>query len=138
MTGRFAIDTNVALYAFSVDDRSERALAFLNAGPKISVQLLNEFANVGLRKHRLDWRPVRRALAMISALASEVVPLTAQIHNRGMDLAERYQLAVNDALMLASALSAGCEQFLSEDMQHGLLVEDHLHVINPFLDRQGS
>jgi len=37
-------------------------------------------------------------------------------------------------LMLASALKAGCQYLYSEDMQHGQLIENRLHVINPFLE----
>jgi len=36
-----------------------------------------------------------------------------------------------DCLLLASALIAGCRFFLSEDLQHGCLLDD-LRVVDPF------
>jgi predicted nucleic acid-binding protein len=55
------------------------------------------------------------------------------VHNQGCRLAERYQLSVYDAMIVASALVAGCNRLYSEDMQHGLVIEDQLQVVNPFV-----
>ena len=45
----------------------------------------------------------------------------------------RYQLQWYDSLIIAAALQAGCTTLYSEDMQHGLVVEKSLTIINPFL-----
>jgi predicted nucleic acid-binding protein len=37
-----------------------------------------------------------------------------------------------DSMICSAALEAGCEQLITEDMQHGLLMEDRLKIINPF------
>ena len=47
-------------------------------------------------------------------------------------LAERYSFSIYDAMIVASALVAGCTTLWSEDMQDGLLVEGQLRIINPF------
>ena len=39
---------------------------------------------------------------------------------------------LNDSLLLAAAVEAGCSTFLSEDLQHGQVIEDALTVVNPF------
>ena len=36
-------------------------------------------------------------------------------------------------MVVASALIAGCEELLSEDLQHGQLIERRLRIRNPFL-----
>jgi predicted nucleic acid-binding protein len=36
-----------------------------------------------------------------------------------------------DCLLLASAIGAGCEIFLSENLQHGRLIDD-LRIVDPF------
>ena len=36
-------------------------------------------------------------------------------------------------LMIASALGAGCDTLWSEDMQHGMLIEERLRIRNPFV-----
>lgn len=48
-------------------------------------------------------------------------------------LAARYGFAFYDAVIVASALEAGCTTLMSEDMQDGLVVEARLTVRNPFL-----
>lgn len=43
------------------------------------------------------------------------------------------RLAWYDALIAASALSAGCRTLCSEDFQNGVLLGGSLRVINPFV-----
>jgi predicted nucleic acid-binding protein len=52
-----------------------------------------------------------------------------------MQIAERYQLSIYDAMIAASALAAGCTTLFSEDMQDGLVINRKLKVKNPFADR---
>lgn len=59
------VDANVMVYAFTTDPRTDRALAILEGRPVISVQCLNEFANVARRKLTMDWPDVRRSLQAI-------------------------------------------------------------------------
>jgi len=47
-------------------------------------------------------------------------------------LAERYRLSVFDAMIASAALEAGCDTFLSEDMQHGMVLKEGLRITNPF------
>lgn len=125
-------DTNVLLYLISTDEaKAARAEAVLASGVVISVQVLNEFANVARRKHSLDWDELSQVLTGIAALA-EVRDLTLATHRRGLALAQRYQFSVYDAMIAAAAIEAGCDQLLSEDFQHGLRVEGQLVVTNPF------
>ena len=65
--------------------------------------------------------------------ACRVQPLTEATFDLGRYLAERHQLRVYDAMIVASALEAGCTTLWSEDMHHGLLVENHLRIRNPVL-----
>ena len=44
------LDSNVLVYAFTTDKRAAAAQALLQDRPAISVQGLNEFANVARRK----------------------------------------------------------------------------------------
>jgi predicted nucleic acid-binding protein len=66
-------------------------------------------------------------------LLLRVVPLTEQIHDNGLKLAQRYQLSVYDGQVVAAALDSGCSVLLSEDMHHGLNVEGRLEIRNPFV-----
>jgi predicted nucleic acid-binding protein len=131
MPGSF-IDTNVLIYLASADhakaDRAERIAA---AGGTVSVQVLNELANVSRRKMGLSWSETRAFLSTVRALLV-VEPLTADGHDLGLGIAERYGLSIYDAMIAASALQADCDTLWSEDMHDGLIIENRLHISNPF------
>ena len=127
-------DTNVLLYLLSADavkaDRVEETLA---AGATISVQVLNEFASVALRKLGMQAAEVRDALEPIIAVC-DVVPLTIEIHQRGLQLAERYGFSFYDSLIVAAAIDSGCTALITEDLQNGQVIAGTLTIRNPFLD----
>ena len=127
------VDTNVILYLLDDGPKADRAEAILRRGPFISVQVLNETLVNCRRKAGLDWEETCTFLAGVQALCA-VEGLTVQTHDVGRALAERYGLSVYDAMIVAAALLAGCATLWSEDMQHGLLVEDRLRIVNPFTD----
>lgn len=134
MRANFAIDTNIAFYAFSDDPKNEIALVILEAGPCISVQLLNEFVNVSRRKRKLAWTEIEVSLLAIKSLVATIRPVDIDVHHRGFDIAEKYQLSVYDSMIIAAALLDGCDTLYSEDMQHGLIIDDTLTIIDPFLE----
>jgi predicted nucleic acid-binding protein len=132
MPGSF-FDTNILLYIASGDvAKADRAEAAVAAGGAISVQVLNELANVARRKMRLSWTDTRAFLRMLRGLLT-VHPLTVETHETALALAERYGLSIYDAIIAASALHAGCDTLWSEDMQHGMLIDGTLRIANPFL-----
>jgi predicted nucleic acid-binding protein len=128
-------DTNVVLYLFSTDTRkANRAEELLAHGGQISVQVLNEVANVARRKLGLSWHEVIEITTQIEALCS-VAPLTVQTHARGLQTAERYGLSVYDGMIVAAALLSGCHSLYTEDMQDGQLIDGQLTLRNPFATR---
>jgi predicted nucleic acid-binding protein len=132
MPGSF-FDTNVLLYLASGDAaKADQAEAHLAAGGTISVQVLNEIANVARRKMRMSWARTRVFLTALRGLLL-VQPVTAGIHEAGLEIAERYRLSIYDAMIVAAALHAGCDTLWSEDMQHGMTLEGRLRIVNPFL-----
>jgi predicted nucleic acid-binding protein len=126
------IDTNILLYLLSADhDKADRAELIVQAGGLISVQVLNEMANIPLRKLAMSWREINEVLSLIRSLCP-TVPLTIETHDRGRLVVERYGLSVYDAMIVAAALLGGCETLYSEDMQNGLLIDQQLRICNPF------
>ncbi len=125
------IDTNVLVYLASDDaTKAARAESLVVDGGVISVQVLNELANVARRKMRLSWRETRAFLEPLRDLLV-VRAVTADTHLAGIDLGERFGLSVYDSMILAAALEADCQVLWSEDLQHGLRVGG-LRVLNPF------
>jgi predicted nucleic acid-binding protein len=131
MPGSF-FDTNVLLYVASGDPaKSDRTEELIGAGGTVSVQVLNEIANVARRKMGMSWTDTRAFLSMIRALLP-VQPLTIDSHETGLALAERYGLSIYDAMIAASALRADCDTLWSEDMQDGIVLDGRLRIVNPF------
>jgi len=128
------LDTNVLLYLLSSDAaKADRAEALAAAGGVISVQVLNEFVSVASRKLRMSMSEIREVLSAIRAVCT-VEPLSIQTHDLGFDLAQRFDLTIYDALIVAAALLAKCRIVYSEDLQDGQIIES-LTVRNPFAGR---
>lgn len=131
MTRAF-LDSNVVVYAFSDNPRNAVAENLLGHGCEISVQVLNEFANVARRKLGFSWAEITEAIEAITTLSRAVHPLELATHQDAIRLAERHKFGLYDALIVASALRTGCTVLYSEDQQHGLVVEGQLRIENPF------
>jgi predicted nucleic acid-binding protein len=131
MPGSF-FDTNVLIYIASSDAaKADLAEATVAAGGAISVQVLNELANVARRKMRMSWVDTHVLLTALRGLLT-VHPLTVDAHDTGLALAERYGFSTYDAMIVASALHAGCDTLWSEDMQNGMTFDEGLRIVNPF------
>ncbi len=130
------LDSNVLIYAFTTDSRATVAQALLQTKPVVSVQVLNEFANVARRKLGMDWREVAEAISDLRALCPTVLALDLATHDEALRIAERYGYSIFDALIAASALQAGSDTLWSEDMQDGIVIDGRLRISNPF--RTGS
>ena len=130
MPGSF-FDTNIIVYLASDPGKARRVRVLLNDGGIISVQVLNEIANVTRRKLGFSWDETLELLVLIKT-ALVVIPVTLAVHEAGLRLAERYRLSIYDAMIAAAALDAGCDTLWSEDMQDGLVIDRVLTVANPF------
>lgn len=132
MPGSF-FDTNVLMYVASGDPaKADLAEKLIGDGGTISVQVLNEITNVARRKMRMSWAEARSFLSVIRGLLA-VQPITIEIHETGLVLAEHYGLSPYDAMIAASALNADCDTLWSEDMHDGMVLDNRLRIVNPFL-----
>ena len=126
------LDTNVLIYLLSDDAaKAERAEGLLREGGVISVQVLNELANVARRKLNLGWDECSAFLDGLRALL-EVVPLDVAVHEQGLRIARRHGLSVYDGMIAGAALAAGCTTLWSEDMHDGLVIDGALTIRTPF------
>ena len=98
----------------------------------ISVQTLNEFVNVARRKLKLDWIEIATALTSIRSVCRAVHSIDIELHEDAISVSTKYGFSFFDALLIAAALKADCIVFYSEDMQHDMIVEGRMRIINPF------
>lgn len=131
MPGSF-IDTNVLIYLASGDpEKATCAEEIVGQGGCISVQVLNELANIAAAKMRMSWPELRAFTSTIRDLLT-VHAVTVEVHETGLALAERYTLSIYDAMIVSAALHADCDTLWSEDMQHGVVIDNRLRIVNPF------
>jgi predicted nucleic acid-binding protein len=132
MQDRCFLDTNVLLYLLSKDiEKKSIAKKLLKENHCISIQVLNEFSNVSLRRFKLSVDETKEIIERISQSCT-VYPYNKETILSALDLKERYRYQFYDSLILATALENDCTIVYSEDMQHNHVLEDRLTIVNPF------
>lgn len=138
-TTRTFLDTNVLVYAFDTKepDKQQRALDTLERrgadGIVVSTQVLQEFYVTTTRKRQPPLAPETAAKAVERYAALEVVPSDVQLVRSAIDLSQRADISLWDALIVRAASVAGCEVLLSEDLNAGQVI-DGVRVENPFAE----
>ncbi|MBI4507486.1 MAG: PIN domain-containing protein [Chloroflexi bacterium] len=135
----FLVDTNVLVYVYDPRDgvKQERALLVVDRliasrRAVVSVQCLSEFFRVVTQ--RLPERMTgQEALTRVRRLARvcHVLDLTAAIVVEGCHGASEHGLAIWDALIWAVAKLNQVPCVLTEDAEHGRVVEG-VRFLNPF------
>jgi predicted nucleic acid-binding protein len=62
---------------------------------------------------------------------SLISPINYQTYQSAYQLRTKYSVSYWDSLIIASALENVCSTLYSEDMQHQLIIENKLCIINP-------
>lgn len=133
---RFALDSNILVYAFDRGDRRKHdaAVALVMRAMKLDcvlpAQVVAEFLNVIRRKHRGYFDEARnQANRWIKAFT--IVDTSADHVVSGAELASRHNLQLWDAIIWQVATSARSTAFLTEDMQDGFEANG-MRAIDPF------
>lgn len=132
------IDNNVLIYWVDDSARADVVEELLAQQAVISVQVLNEFANV-LRRKRAMALPDVEALCTTLIDTCDVVDVSVRTHQTALTLMARYNLSVYDANIIAAAALSDCAVLYTEDMKEGLNVKlpgsnsaNSLVIRNPF------
>ncbi len=129
------LDTNILVYAYSTDEPEKCGIArsLITSGRAwISVQVLNEYCNVTRRKYPLLFERVSQTLDELAGCLS-IRELSFTTTQKAARLSQKYGWSFYDSLIVAAALECQCATLLTEDLQHGFVVDDRLHIENPFL-----
>ncbi len=131
------LDSNIVIYSYRKDeiDKQERARElFSENNVTISTQVLQETANTLYRKFKTD-------IHIISLLLEECIHNVTELHIntektvvKACNIVERYQYSFYDSLIIAAALETECQVLYSKDMQHNMIIEGQLKIINPFFN----
>jgi predicted nucleic acid-binding protein len=129
----FALDTNILVY-LEGDDIHKRHIAetLLSYNPVISTQVISEFINVIRRLRNIS---KSQLIAETSSLFQNcpISPIKHSTLDLAANLIHRYDFQIFDSIIIASAIETDCEILYSEDMQHNMLVDRQLKIINPFI-----
>lgn len=137
MTSTFFVDTNVLIYA--QDSRSptkqKAAATWLRALAErevivVNPQVISEYCHVIRRRFKTrSADELRVFVGLMRPWCS--APASYEVAARGLELHFDTGYQIFDCNLIAAALWAGCQTFLSEDMQQGHRIEG-LRIINPF------
>lgn len=128
------LDTNICVYGFDDSNivKQDTALGLLKDKPRISSQVIIETYITCSRKLKLPpatCENITRLLCEITA----VMPIDSSVFAIALKFKARFQFSFLDAVIVASALEAGCTTLYSEDLHHGLVIENKLTIVNPFI-----
>jgi predicted nucleic acid-binding protein len=130
------IDSNIWVYLFSDEANSKTKVVgeFLVDGAVQSIfvtscQVVNEVCNV-LKRHGFSEEKIRVVIINITSICI-VQDLTKDVCLLASKLREKYSFSFWDSIIVSTAKTAGCDQLISEDMHHGLII-DELMIKNIF------
>ena len=142
MSVRSFLDTNVLVYAFDADEpeKRQRSLDLLEDPPDgttfvLSTQVLQEFYAVVTRKLARPLPEERAETAVLRLSELPVVDSDVGLVLAAIRLSRTEQLSLWDALIVGAAVAGGCQQLLTEDLQHGRVLRG-VEVINPYLEEE--
>ena len=136
MSGRIFLDTNLLVYADDLDsgEKQKRAReivgqALTTSSGVVSTQVLQEYFVIATRKLGVEASIARRKVELLSRL--DVVLVRMDLILGAIDLHRLHRISFWDALIVKCAAASGCARLVTEDLQHGQVI-DGVRVDNPF------
>jgi predicted nucleic acid-binding protein len=136
MTAPVFVDTNVLVYRFDTTevDKQQRSRLWLDRLwsdrlGRVSRQVQHELYVTLTRKLSMPRGDARRIVRALEAWQPHT--LDASDIDAAWQIEDRWSLTWWDALIVAAARRCGARTILTEDLQHGLELDD-LVVVNPF------
>lgn len=134
---RTFLDTNVLVYSDDPRDplKHQKAIDLIKhhlsqRTGAVSTQVLQEYFVNATGKLKLDADLAKRRVEVFAKF--QVTEPTVADVLLAIDLHRLHGLSFWDSLILQSAKQSGCRVLLSEDMQHGQVI-DGMRIVNPFL-----
>jgi predicted nucleic acid-binding protein len=135
---RVFFDTKILVYLFDADAAEKKELACARfetdvaAGRALlSTQVLQEFYVTVTRKLAIPLEPETAEAVVRNLSTLPIVGVDAERVLPAIARSRRLQLSFWDALIIETAIAGGAERLLTEDLQHGQII-DGLQIENPF------
>lgn len=134
MTDVYSVDTNILIYLHDKfnDAKRTKAKAILADNPKIAAQVISEYLNTARRLLDLSKDDLLIQAAELFQ-PCEIIPTSASTLFLAASLVKKYQFQIFDSVIVAASLQSNCSVLFSEDMHHGLVVNNTLTIVNPFV-----
>jgi len=121
----YFIDSNICLYLISED---------------LYKNFLHQYTST-IRKYQCTYQKfkqlsiddINKHIDLLVKYNSVATIQSSDIKN-AIQIKAKYQLQWYDSLIIATALQAQCKILYTEDMQHNLVVNNTLTIINPFVN----
>ena len=135
MSDQIFFDTNIIVYLYSDDQVGKRTtieqLLEKKTHVTISTQVINEFAYVMIRKRKLAYSIIMKAIDELEAVFN-VTHIDFQTIRYALKIADKHQYSYFDSLMIASAIESGCNIMYTEDLHDSHVIDRKLKIVNPF------
>ena len=129
-------DTNIVIYSGDSRDLRKQIIAreitersIQENNGVISTQVLQEYCSIEIKKFNRDPFLIRQSLKFWQRF--EVIAISPILIEEALEIGLIYQFSFWDSLMIAAALAAKCSQLMTEDLNHGQVIQG-LKIINPF------
>jgi predicted nucleic acid-binding protein len=130
------LDTNILVYADDLDAGPKRkhaqdllAEALGSGTGVISTQVLQEFFSISTGKLGVDPAVAKRKVELLGEM--DLVRIDLELILSAIDLTRLHSFSFWDGLIVRAAATAGCQVLLTEDLQHGQII-DGVRIENPF------
>ena len=142
MSDSVFVDSNIFLYAFTeIDDKSKKeeiekhkiASEIILNDINISTQVINEVSSNMIRKLKFSNSEVREFVESCYGRYN-IINFSEELFVVASKIRENYNISYYDSMIVSAGLKANATILYSEDMQHDLVVNGSLTIINPFKD----
>ncbi len=130
------LDSNIWIYAFAQNQdpkKRESAIKLIqSSGVVVSTQVINEVCVNLIKKSQFSEPQVTELISAFYA-GCQVIPFSSKILRQASELRRRYSLSYWDSLIVSSAFDAPAPILYTEDLQHELIIDAQVQILNPFM-----
>jgi predicted nucleic acid-binding protein len=138
MTAKVFVDTNILVYAHNVDAGAKNSIArdlvadlWETRSGILSTQVLQEYFVAITKKVANPIKVAEARRSLRNYCAWEVIVNDSQIILQATEIQEAHRLSFWDALIVSAAFAGNAATIVTEDLNHGQLIEGIL-IRNPF------